>query len=185
MSDGASLKAKERRQTAERLIDHRRRDDPDWVSTPGLPINTAEMVSQYDASDRQPGRQLDLERVTLHLTRDRTDEGKPGATVVRGRGQHQGRTTTGLLTAGLRIERQPDEVAATGRPRSLRRGGREVAVLRPARSARRLRRREPSPADVEAFRMSAGSWKDNVDVEQFLKNIYESRDRPSRPPVEL
>src|SRR4051812_37665093 len=82
------------------------------------------------------------------------------------------------------LSRIADEVAATGRPRALRRDGVEIAVVQPIRSPR-LRRRKPSEKDVEAFLTSAGSWKDNVDVDQFLKDVYESRDRPSRPPVEL
>jgi hypothetical protein len=82
------------------------------------------------------------------------------------------------------LARIADEVVATGRPRALRRGGIEIAVLQPTHSTR-PRRRKPSEKDVEAFLASAGSWKDNVDVDQFLKDVYESRDRPSRPPVEL
>lgn len=81
------------------------------------------------------------------------------------------------------LARLADEVAATGRPRSLRRRGVEVAVLQPARSARR--RRSPTAKDIEAFLASAGGWKGNVDVDRFLTDVYESRDRPSRPPVEL
>jgi len=82
------------------------------------------------------------------------------------------------------LARIADEVAATGRPRSLRRGGREIAVLQPV-DRTRPRRRKPSEKDVDAFLASAGSWKGNVDVDRFLQDIYESRDRPSRPPVEL
>jgi hypothetical protein len=37
--------------------------------------------------------------------------------------------------------------------------------------------------DWEAFRAAAGSWAD-VDIDKFLKDIYESR-RSSRPPVSL
>lgn len=39
-------------------------------------------------------------------------------------------------------------------------------------------------ADHEAFLSSFGSWSD-VDVDTLLKDIYERRDMPSRPPVEL
>lgn len=80
------------------------------------------------------------------------------------------------------LARIADEVAATGRSRSLRRGGREIAVLQPIRSARR--RRKPSAKDVDAFRMAAGSWKD-VDTDRFLADIYASRDMPPRPPIDL
>jgi hypothetical protein len=47
--------------------------------------------------------------------------------------------------------------------------------------ARRLRKK--TKADYEAFRSSAGSWRDE-DVDTFIKNVYESR-RSSRPPVDL
>jgi hypothetical protein len=39
-------------------------------------------------------------------------------------------------------------------------------------------------ADFEAFRAAAGSWKD-VDTDKLIEDIYESRRRSSRPPVEL
>jgi hypothetical protein len=41
-----------------------------------------------------------------------------------------------------------------------------------------------SDEDYKAFLSSAGSWAD-VDIDTFLKDIYESRERSSRPPVEL
>lgn len=41
-----------------------------------------------------------------------------------------------------------------------------------------------SDEDYTAFLSAAGSWAD-VDIEGFLKDIYESRERSSRPPVEL
>jgi hypothetical protein len=81
------------------------------------------------------------------------------------------------------LARIADEVAATGRPRSLRRGGREIAILQPVDRANR-RRRKPSEKDIEAFRASAGSWKD-VDTDKFLADIYASRDMAPRPPVDL
>ncbi|MFN8635966.1 MAG: hypothetical protein U0893_19125 [Chloroflexota bacterium] len=82
------------------------------------------------------------------------------------------------------LSRVAAEVAATGRPRALRRGGKEIAVLQPVDRANR-RRRKPSEKDIEAFLSSAGGWRDNVDVDRFLQDVYESRDRPSRPPVDL
>jgi hypothetical protein len=81
------------------------------------------------------------------------------------------------------LARLADEVAATGRPRSLMRDGVEIAVLQPAPAARR-RRRKPSAKDVEAFRASAGSWKD-IDTDRLLADIYASRDMSPRPPVDL
>ena len=40
-------------------------------------------------------------------------------------------------------------------------------------------------ADREAFRRSAGSWKDTVDAEALIKNIYESRMVSTRPVPKL
>ncbi len=57
----------------------------------------------------------------------------------------------------------------------------EVVELRPG-PANGLSKR--TAADHEAFLSSFGSWRD-VDVDTFLKYIYERRDIPSRPPVEL
>jgi hypothetical protein len=55
----------------------------------------------------------------------------------------------------------------------------EVKPVSPAKS----RKREFTKEDDEAFLSAAGGWKD-VDIDRFLKDIYESR-RSSRPPVDL
>jgi hypothetical protein len=34
---------------------------------------------------------------------------------------------------------------------------------------------KPSTRDREAFRRAAGGWKDTVDADTLIKNIYESR----------
>ena len=44
---------------------------------------------------------------------------------------------------------------------------------------------EPSAADREAFRRSAGGWKDTVDADTLIKNIYESRLLSTRPVPKL
>ena len=44
---------------------------------------------------------------------------------------------------------------------------------------------EPSTADREAFRRSAGGWKDTVDADTLIKNIYESRLLSTRPVPKL
>ena len=38
-----------------------------------------------------------------------------------------------------------------------------------------------SGADREAFRRAAGGWKETVDAETLIKNIYESRLLSTRP----
>ena len=44
---------------------------------------------------------------------------------------------------------------------------------------------ESSAADREAFRRAAGGWKDTVDAETLIKNIYESRLLSARPVPKL
>jgi len=39
--------------------------------------------------------------------------------------------------------------------------------------------------DYEAFLSAAGSWKGLVDPDKLIEDIYESRRRSSKPPVEL
>lgn len=55
----------------------------------------------------------------------------------------------------------------------------EVRPVTPAKPIRRVVTRE----DDEAFLSAAGGWAD-VDIDTFLKDVYESR-KSSRPPVEL
>ncbi len=88
------------------------------------------------------------------------------------------------ITSMPELDRLAEEVNRTGRPRRLRRGTEDIAVLIPAapRTPRR-RARQPSRADIDAFLSSAGSWKD-ADTDKLVADIYESR-RTSRPPVEL
>ena len=79
-----------------------------------------------------------------------------------------------------------EEVADSGKPRLLRRDNEDVAILMPIKSATlpRLRPRKKTEADYEAFLSSAGTWSD-VDVDEFLRENYESRKRSVRPPVDL
>ncbi len=59
----------------------------------------------------------------------------------------------------------------------------ERVVLKPIRSPR-LKVKKKTAADREAFLSSLGGWK-GVDVDQFLKDNYESRKISTRPPIEL
>jgi hypothetical protein len=78
-----------------------------------------------------------------------------------------------------------EEVRNSGEPRVLRRDSEDLAVLSPVVPiAKRRGRRTPSKADWEAFRASAGGWSD-VDTDKLVEDIYESRRRSVRPPVEL
>jgi len=77
-----------------------------------------------------------------------------------------------------------DEVRATNEPRVLRRDSEDVAILLPAKPARRRAGRTKTKADHEAFLASAGSWKGLVEAEEFTAYVNERR-RSSRPTVEL
>jgi predicted DNA-binding antitoxin AbrB/MazE fold protein len=44
---------------------------------------------------------------------------------------------------------------------------------------------EPSAADREAFRRAAGGWKDTVDADTLINNIYASRLVSTRPVPKL
>ena len=56
----------------------------------------------------------------------------------------------------------------------------EQIEVRPAPSGER----SFSAADREAFLSSLGSWSD-IDTDEFMRKVYESRDLPPRPRVEL
>ncbi|HLZ09724.1 MAG TPA: hypothetical protein VKT80_14130 [Chloroflexota bacterium] len=59
------------------------------------------------------------------------------------------------------------------------------AVLKPLLSKRRARKhRVVTDADYQAFRASAGGWKD-VDTEKLKRDIAESRRISTRAPIEL
>ena len=77
------------------------------------------------------------------------------------------------------------EVKDTREPRVLRWEGEDIAVLVPVKPAFRPRKRTKSAADYEAFLSSAGGWRDLVDTEKLIEDIYESRRISSRPPVAL
>jgi hypothetical protein len=80
--------------------------------------------------------------------------------------------------------RLAEEVQATNEPYVLQREGKEIAAVVPLKPARR-KERTKTEADYEAFRSSAGAWRDLVDTDRLIEDIYESRRILSRPPVEL
>lgn len=92
------------------------------------------------------------------------------------------------VTNDPELLRLAEEVRHSGRPRLLRRGGEDLAILSPVgRVTRRPTRKAKTctKADDEAFLASAGSWRGNVDVDRFLADNEESRRRSPRPPVDL
>jgi len=54
----------------------------------------------------------------------------------------------------------------------------------PARRVPAKKKREKTQADYEAFKSAAGGWKD-IDTDKLIADIYVSRRRSNRPPVEL
>ena len=81
------------------------------------------------------------------------------------------------------LMRLAEEVAASGKPRVLRREDVDIAILMPVAAVRQRKVRVKTEADYEAFRAAAGSWED-VDTDRLIEDIYTSR-RSSRPPVDL
>ncbi|MEA2573007.1 MAG: hypothetical protein QOH93_305 [Chloroflexia bacterium] len=63
----------------------------------------------------------------------------------------------------------------------------ELIMLKVASTRRptKVRRSRRSPANREAFLSTAGGWKDLVDTDRLIENIYESRSISSRPPIQL
>ncbi len=82
-----------------------------------------------------------------------------------------------------------EAVRKNNTPTVLRRDDEDVAVVMPLADGTKPRARragkQKTQADIDAFRASAGGWKDLVDTDQLKRDIAESRARSSRPPVEL
>ncbi len=90
------------------------------------------------------------------------------------------------ISNGPELLRIVDEMRKSEEPRVLRRDSEDLAILTPVKSVpKRAPKRAKSKADYEAFLSSAGSWKGIVDTDKLVADIYESRRRSSRPPVEL
>jgi hypothetical protein len=83
------------------------------------------------------------------------------------------------------LARLAGQVRASNRPLFLRDAEETVAVLMPVSHPKPRRRRERSEADYQAFRSSAGGWKDNVDVDTLKAGFAESRRIPPRPRPDL
>ena len=76
-----------------------------------------------------------------------------------------------------------EEVHSSHTPRILRRNDEELTLLVPVKPKRK--RKGKAEKDLEAFRASAGGWKDLVDTDKLIGDIYESPCHALRPPVEL
>ncbi len=86
------------------------------------------------------------------------------------------------------LARIVEEVEATKKPRELVRDNKPVALITlvtsAAGKATKWKAKAKTKADYEAFFSAFGSWKD-VDTARLLKNIYATRKRSNRPPIEL
>lgn len=75
-----------------------------------------------------------------------------------------------------------EEVHTTHEPRILLRDDEDLAVLMPVTPKRKHKGK--TEKDLEAFRSTAGGWKDVV-TGKLIADIYESRRHSFRPPVDL
>ena len=89
------------------------------------------------------------------------------------------------ITTIPELTRIAEEVEATKTPRELIRENKPVALITPMTGAKKARKYgAKTKADYEAFKSAAGGWKD-IDTDKLIANIYASRRRSNRPPVEL
>src|SRR5258708_7969161 len=91
----------------------------------------------------------------------------------------------------LEVSARPDllsiaeEVKASGIPRVLERNGEAIAVVTPLQRAQRSPgKKSHKDSHLEDFLAAAGSWSD-VDIDSFLADVAESRQRSSRPLPDL
>jgi hypothetical protein len=75
-----------------------------------------------------------------------------------------------------------EEVARSGVGLILQENGRMLATVSPVAGSK-FKPSKKTKAELEAFWSSAGSWAD-VDVDEFMKYVYEGR-QSSKPPVDL
>jgi hypothetical protein len=83
------------------------------------------------------------------------------------------------------LSRLAEDVQRRNKPLILQRDGKELAVIVPLPIAPTQVETERTEADREAFLAAAGSWRGLVDTDKLIEDIYESRRRSSRPPVDL
>ena len=76
-----------------------------------------------------------------------------------------------------------DELSKSDKPRVLRRGEEDVAILTPVTEPQD-KNWKPTDEQIAAVRSAAGGWKD-MDVDKLIEQIYRDRENSDRPPVEL
>ncbi len=76
-----------------------------------------------------------------------------------------------------------DRVVRERKPILVEKRGKVLVLLTPIR-ARLPKQLKKKSADRKAFLAAAGSWQD-LDTDNLIADIYASRERSSRPPVQL
>jgi hypothetical protein len=89
------------------------------------------------------------------------------------------------VTTSAILEQLARQVKESKQPIPLTRDNEVVAVVQPAPGRKRRAVKRPSAADLAAFHAAAGSWKDHLDLDQFLRDNEASRNVSTRPPVKL
>jgi len=87
------------------------------------------------------------------------------------------------ISGAPELLRLAEEVRHSHRPYLLKCG--DVALARLVPLAHPVKQRGRVKGDRDAFLASAGGWKDLVDTDRLVADIYESRRNSSRPPVDL
>ncbi len=83
------------------------------------------------------------------------------------------------------VERLVEKVRQSQEPITLYRGEVAVAEIVPSGTHTRRLIRRRTKEGREAFLSAAGGWKDIVDADQLIADIYESRRISIKPPVDL
>jgi len=94
-------------------------EDFDWsgcceFDASSVPIHVLHVVRKNDACYLAVMGKSHFEGITFRVTSDRACDGEARLCVVRTRREDQSRSTPPLLMSGLRVERQPDEIASIG-----------------------------------------------------------------------
>ena len=76
-----------------------------------LPVEVLDVVREDHAGDLAARRQRHLEWIALYVSRDGAGNRQPCLRVVDARREDERRTASALLVAGLRITRQPHQIA--------------------------------------------------------------------------
>ena len=73
-----------------------------------------------------------------------------------------------------------DDVKRDRQPRIIEKSGETLAAVVSLEDLDRVLQRDPTPEDIEVSLEAIGAWRD-VDTERLKQDIYEGRDRGTRP----